>query len=282
MSKYRKIDVRIWTDEKFTQLNPEQKLFALYVLSGAQTNRVGLFSISLGMSSELLGISRNRIETVCHTVCHTLSWGFDIPLSVLYLPQWWKYNSPANSNALKGALKDLDDLPKTYLMHDFINNKEFKSILSRYGMVYRIPNGIPNGMATQEQEQEQEYNIMSSCPQTDQPVDNSGAGHLDASLLSSDKKKNKEYRECAMRVIKFFNEKVNRRAEVDAKTNIDPIVARLKGGATEVECRQVILKRLAAWPPGHKMHSFVRIATLFREGKFETYRSELVLPKEEE
>lgn len=280
MAKYRKIDVRVWTDEKFSQLNPEQKLFALYALSGSQTNRVGLFSVSLGMASELLGISGNRIERVCHTVCHTLSWLFDIPLSVLYLPQWWKYNSPANSNAMKGALKDLDDLPKTYLLHEFNDNKEFQAILSRYGMVYRIPNGIPNGMATQYQEQEleQEYNIMSSCPKTGQPVDNSGAGHLD---VAAPVLKINEIKKNAMGVLHFLNAKANRQFRIN-ETNLKFILERLKSGATETQCRQVVIKKCREWGEDEKMSHYLRPETLFNKTKFESYLGELVLPKEKE
>ncbi|TMQ30091.1 MAG: hypothetical protein E6K65_06690 [Nitrospirae bacterium] len=46
-ARYRKIDPRIWTDEKFRLLTGEQQRIALYILT-AQTNRIGRFSFFLG------------------------------------------------------------------------------------------------------------------------------------------------------------------------------------------------------------------------------------------
>ena len=53
--RYRKIDPRVWKDEKFFRLNPEEKLIALYVIT-AQSNRIGLFSFSSAMACEELGM----------------------------------------------------------------------------------------------------------------------------------------------------------------------------------------------------------------------------------
>lgn len=122
--------------------------------------------------------------------------------------------------------------------------------------------------------------ILSSSAENDQPVDNSGAAQLDPTESSKKKTgKDREYRETAKRLIEFFNEKVGRRARM-TDTNIKIIVKQLKTGATEAECRQVIVRRNSVWPPGHEMHPYVRIETLFGK-KFESYIAELVLPKED-
>ena len=72
-SRYRKIDPRIWTDEKFRQLTGEQQRIALYILT-AQTNRIGLFSFSPGKACEDLGTFPQTFAKGFLKVCQTLNW----------------------------------------------------------------------------------------------------------------------------------------------------------------------------------------------------------------
>ena len=55
MSWYRKIDVRIWSDEKFTRLSVDEKIVAIYCLTNRQVNRCGLFVFSPALAAEELG-----------------------------------------------------------------------------------------------------------------------------------------------------------------------------------------------------------------------------------
>lgn len=81
-------------------------------------------------------------------------------------------------------------------------------------------------------------------------------------------------REAARRVLAFLNEKTGRRYQpVDA--NLETIAARLKGGATEAECRQVIAKKCREWRGDERMEPYLRPATLFNRTKFAQYQGEL-------
>lgn len=111
-ARFRKIDPRIWTDEKFRQLKAEEQRIALYILT-AQSNRIGLFSFSAGKAREDLDMSPQTFRKGFQKVCQTLNWEWDADARVLYLPTWWRYNQPENGNNVIGNLKDLDDLPKT-------------------------------------------------------------------------------------------------------------------------------------------------------------------------
>lgn len=158
-ARYRKIDPRIWTDEKFRVLTPDQQRIALYVLT-AQTNRIGLFCFSPGKASEDLGTLPSTFSKGFQRVCHALNWEWDKEARVLYLPTWWRYNQPENANNVIGNLKDLDDLPETPLLQRFFANTTYLSESLRetftQTLAKRSPQPSPKRSPSQEQEQKQE------------------------------------------------------------------------------------------------------------------------------
>ena len=121
---YRKIDPRIWRDEKFRDFSRDEKLIVFYCLT-AQTNRVGIFNFSPAMAAEELDMPLKAFMEAFRKVLKSLRWGYDERLRVLYIPTWWKYNKPENPNVVKGSLKDLKELPKTELLHDFKVNLQY-------------------------------------------------------------------------------------------------------------------------------------------------------------
>lgn len=159
MARYRKIDPRIWTDEKFRILKPEEQRIAFYILTG-QSNRIGLFSFSPGKACEDLGTLPQTFQKDFQKVCQTLHWEWDSDTRVLYLPTWWKYNQPENANNVIGNLKDLDDLPETPLLESFSANTAYlhESLIETFTrtLAKRYPQRLPKRSPSQEQEQEQE------------------------------------------------------------------------------------------------------------------------------
>ena len=122
--KYRKIDPRIWGDERFVRLPNEEKLIALYCLTSPQCNRIGLFRFSMAAAAEDLGTSSETFEKRFRNVCSTMKWPFDPVSKVLFFPTWWRYNCPENGNILLGNLEDLHDVPNTPLVSEFIDNAQ--------------------------------------------------------------------------------------------------------------------------------------------------------------
>ena len=106
MARYRKVDPRIWKDERFLTLNEAEKLVAVYCLTCPQSNRVGIFNFSPAMAAEDLGTSTETFLKRLGNVCRTLRWGFDRVHRVLYFPTWWRYNRPDNPNILQGHLAE--------------------------------------------------------------------------------------------------------------------------------------------------------------------------------
>lgn len=124
-SKYRRIDPRIWGDEKFAKLDMLDRQIVFYLLTSTQTNRIGIFKFSPAMAAEELGTT---LEDFCQrfkTVCKTFDWAWDQERKVVYLRSWWKYNHPENRNVFFSCLKDVADLPQTDLLNEFAINVKY-------------------------------------------------------------------------------------------------------------------------------------------------------------
>ena len=83
----------------------------------------------------------------------------------------------------------------------------------------------------------------------------------------------------AREVLAFLNEKTGK-AFHPTSTNLDLIIARLREGYTDVQCRQVIARKVREWLPDEKMAGYLRPATLFNREKFNQYAGELVATTE--
>jgi hypothetical protein len=154
MSKYRKIDPRIWRDERFAVLTADEKLVAIYCLT-AQSNRCGLFVFSPAMAAEELGTSPHTFRERFGNVVSALRWRWDEGRRVLYFPTWWKYNPPENENVLRGNLKDLAALPETALIYEFCDNTAYLPEQLRETFLERMGERYPKPCRDQKQYQEQ-------------------------------------------------------------------------------------------------------------------------------
>jgi len=163
MGRYRKIDVRIWNDEKFRTLSDKGKLLFLFLLTHPHLTPVGTLRITKeGMAAEL-------------------SWelkGFDIPFLELFrkglikydheaacvvVPNFLKYNPPENPNVVKSWEKVIDLIPECRLkveLFQYITDwiKGFPEPF-RKAMPNPYPKGMPNQEPEPEQEQEQEQEL---------------------------------------------------------------------------------------------------------------------------
>ena len=81
-------------------------------------------------------------------------------------------------------------------------------------------------------------------------------------------------RPTAIRVLEFLNKKVNQRYQ-PVPGNLDLILARLRDGATEDQCRAIVGRKVAEWQGDEKMAKFLRPKTLFNRTNFAQYQGEL-------
>lgn len=156
--KFRKVDPRAWTDEKFRALDSNGKLLALWMLTGSRVNRCGIVLWSPGLASEETGIALNSIDSVCDTVCDTLSWFRHIPSHTVFLRRWWRYNRPDNVKALIGFLSDLHDVPTNGLRDALIEAAQ--DLPSTFHTVYLkalgVGDTVSDTVSPQEKEKEKE------------------------------------------------------------------------------------------------------------------------------
>jgi hypothetical protein len=151
--RYRRISPRLWKDEKVITLTQREKLIALYCLT-AQTNRIGLFNFSPAQAAEDLEMDGETFAKGFAKVCETLNWSFDNTYRVLYIPTWWKYNTPENPNVLTACLKDISELPQTTLVQSFFSNLVY--LPETFHETFRKGLAKPSPNQEQEQYQEQE------------------------------------------------------------------------------------------------------------------------------
>jgi hypothetical protein len=162
-ARYRKIDPRIWKDEKLIAFNRDEKIITLYCLT-AQSNRIGIFNFSPAQAAEDLTMTLETFRERFGNVCRTLKWEYDERHRILYLPTWWKYNPPENRNNVIGNLKDLDDLPESPLIPKFCDNLTYLSETLRQTFTQTLLERYPKRSASQEQEQEQEKEKGADAP----------------------------------------------------------------------------------------------------------------------
>jgi hypothetical protein len=112
MARFRKIDTRIWNDEKFMELANQEKLIFLFLLTHPHMTSLGAMRGSIaGFAAEL----RNQPETVSKGFGILFRKGFlehDEKACFLALPNFLKYNSPENPNVVKSWESILDLLPE--------------------------------------------------------------------------------------------------------------------------------------------------------------------------
>jgi uncharacterized phage protein (TIGR02220 family) len=134
----------------------------------------------------------------------------------------------------------------------------------------RSPNGRIGEIPTGTPDQRQGDGVTTSTSSTTTKESKALSGKPDDARLES----KIDYNATARSILSFLNEKTQRRYQ-PVPANLELIVARLKSGATEQECRQVIALKCREWLGNAEMATFLRPETLFGRRKFAQYQGEL-------
>ncbi len=119
VGRYRRIFTRLWAHREFIALEEGERLLAFYLLTGPQTNRIGLFAFSPGRAAEDLKLTSEVFGQRFTVVLKAFGWQFDAEARVLWIPSWWTFNHPDNPKVLIGNLTDLCDVPASRLVAAF-------------------------------------------------------------------------------------------------------------------------------------------------------------------
>jgi hypothetical protein len=163
--RYRKIFCRLWRNPDFQTLDRDAQVVTFYLLTGPQTNRIGLFLVSPGGASDDLRMPPEAFTAAVRSVCGAFDWLYEDATRVIWIPSWWRFNTISdNVNNIKGALTDLDEVPASSLIARFckhlpfvpaVHHPLFAAAHRRYAV--RTPSRHrSNGVATQDQDQDQD------------------------------------------------------------------------------------------------------------------------------
>lgn len=120
MARYRKIDTRIWNDQKFNTLSTDGKLLFFFLLSHPHMTAIGAMRASLlGLASEL-GWEEKKFRTALEQAFSHGMIRYDERSSFIWLPNFLKYNQPESPNVIKSWEKALDYLPECELKFEMI------------------------------------------------------------------------------------------------------------------------------------------------------------------
>ncbi len=164
MTRYRKIDPRIWNDEKFIAMSHEAQRLFLFVLTHPSMTMLGAFRISQAGLAEELGLTFEAFEEAFGQVLTKGMLKYDRKAFLIWAPSFLKYNEPESPNVVKSWENVIDLLPECELKsevlvkaHSFVSARSpafLKALPQAFSEA--LPQALAKGMPNQEQEQEQE------------------------------------------------------------------------------------------------------------------------------
>jgi hypothetical protein len=160
MARHRKIDVRMWGDEKFQRLSRSQPcgqaLFQYLLLNPAVTSVPGLFRAGRPQLADELGWSLEGFDEAFAELFREGLAKADWKARVVWIPGARKYNAPENPNVVKSWRVHLDELPECALKTEAMRVlKELCKGLGK-GFAEAFGKSCANGMANPEPEPEPE------------------------------------------------------------------------------------------------------------------------------
>lgn len=161
MAHFRKIDPRIWNDEKFMSMTAQGQLACFFLLTHPHMQPVGALRATIaGVASEHPALHEKGFREPCEKGIAKI----DKKAPLIWFPNFLKYNPPDNPNVVKAWVKSLDYLPECSTKNQIILH--VKGFLKGFAKGFQEPwpDGLPKSMAKQEQEQEQEEEKKKSPP----------------------------------------------------------------------------------------------------------------------
>ena len=114
MAHYRKIDTRIWNDQKFNDLSHMGKLAFLFILTHPNMTSLGAMRGTIeGLAAELEALPEAFTEAFRKGLFKV-----DQKAKLIVVPNFLKYNGPENPNVVKAWGKAFDLIPECEAKND--------------------------------------------------------------------------------------------------------------------------------------------------------------------
>lgn len=153
MAHYRKLDVAIWNDDKFSTLKIPGKLAFLFLMSHPNMTGIGAMRATLpGLAAEL-GVSQKDFAEVFKSNLAI----FSAEESCVFIPNFIKYQGCESLNVLKSWVNQIQfiphgktkDLALAYL-YEFVQGKSEafrlaydEAYMKAYGQAFVLPKAYP-------------------------------------------------------------------------------------------------------------------------------------------
>jgi hypothetical protein len=135
MAKYRKIDCRIWNDEKFRELYDESKLLFFLLLTHPHMTALGAMRGSpQSLASDLGWFEKSLREALAKPFSNGMI-KLDEEACFIWLPNFLKYNQPENPNVIKAWQYAFDMLPECDLKYQLYQH--VKEYMEGYSQSFR-------------------------------------------------------------------------------------------------------------------------------------------------
>ncbi|MDX2165006.1 MAG: hypothetical protein SFW07_06295, partial [Gammaproteobacteria bacterium] len=122
MARYRKIETRIWNDQRFNSLTVDAKLLFFFLLTHPNLTALGAMRVSiLGLAGEL-NWSERKLRHALRQVLDKKMVKYDQSSLFLWLPNFLKYNFPESPNVVKSWEQSLDYLPECDLKAELMDS----------------------------------------------------------------------------------------------------------------------------------------------------------------
>lgn len=241
--RYQKIYTQVWNDEKFVELSPAAQRFFLYLLTAPSSNLIGIYILKEGYACDDLKCSQKDFQKLLAEVLQKELISYDKKHKVVFIKNFLKFNPLTNGNQVKGAIKILKSLPKTFLFQDL------KVLIE--GLSEGLTKGLLEGFL---------YTVTDTAsvtvPVTDS-VEEKG------SMRGKDEIPYKE-------IIEDLNEQSGKQYRVTGSSK-ELITARWKEGFTLEDFQRVHLNMAVKWKNDPAMNQYLRPSTLYQASKFESY-----------
>lgn len=121
MARYRKVDSRIWNDQKFVDLSDDGQLLFLFLLTHPHQTALGAMRNTLAGLAQEKGWLPERLSEAFTEASSRGMVRHDPKASCIWLPNFLKYNRPESPNVVKAWGSAADLVPECLLKNQCIH-----------------------------------------------------------------------------------------------------------------------------------------------------------------
>lgn len=147
MSKYRTVSPQVWLDSKYRGLSDSGKLVWMMLLTHPDTSSIGTMRTYPEALARDLGWTLRKLKSSFREIVQQHMMVMDETCGLIWLPNYLKYNAPANPNSVRAWAGAINDMPECPLKDKIINHLSEVATARGKGFAEAFTNGCANGCA---------------------------------------------------------------------------------------------------------------------------------------